>query len=439
MPGIKDKFQLTPNQKRWVLWGASFLALATVVFVFNQGQPSADESQQESAQEAIQGVIQGNDTRELSIGALNERLKRQQQAKRQLEDKVSDLSSSLQKLQQRQEKISDLEARNTELTDQIEQLRTEIQRRQAGSGDSGTSTHTSAAAASAPSPDSSSDSDGRPRVDTRQAFEREPARPAPSDGSGEGQGRTATPEIRTIAASVTAADQEDAGPQRTIRNYLQTGSIVSGLLLSGLDAPTNAGAQQNTVPVTMRVKKNAVLPNRHRSDFRECFVLLEGYGELSSERVHLRANTLSCVRDNDTVLEIPMRAYAVGEDGKTGLRGRLVSKQGAVIARSMVSGFASGMAEAFEQTPVPTIQTGSDVGGRQQFQTPNVEASAESGAFSGASQALNQVAEFYLNMAEQMFPVLEVNPGRRVDLVLTSGMDLRTGDDTEDDSSTESG
>lgn len=66
---------------------------------------------------------------------------------------------------------------------------------------------------------------------------------------------------------------------------------------------------------------------------RECFVLLAGYGDLSSERAYLRGETVSCVLLDGSVIET-RQGYAAGEDGKAGVRGRLVTKQGQFIARA---------------------------------------------------------------------------------------------------------
>ena len=44
------------------------------------------------------------------------------------------------------------------------------------------------------------------------------------------------------------------------------------------------------------------------------------------------------------------------------------------------------------------------------------------GAAKGASGALDKYAEFYIKRAEQMQPVIQVQAGRRVDIVITSGV-----------------
>ena len=123
---------------------------------------------------------------------------------------------------------------------------------------------------------------------------------------------------------------------------------------------------ENPTPTLIRLQKEAILPNRYRSDIRECFLLVGGRGELASERAKLRGEMLSCVRQDGAVIETKLNSYVAGEDGKEGIKGRLVSKQGQMIARSLVAGFASGMSEAFDYDPVPVIAT--DASNNTQYQ-----------------------------------------------------------------------
>ncbi|MFX9343881.1 TrbI/VirB10 family protein, partial [Acinetobacter baumannii] len=76
-----------------------------------------------------------------------------------------------------------------------------------------------------------------------------------------------------------------------------------------------------------------------------------------SERAYLRGETISCVTKQGKVLEADFPAYAVGEDGKAGIRGRLVSKQGQVIGRALMAGFLDGVSKAFDVKPVPVLAT----------------------------------------------------------------------------------
>lgn len=206
--------------------------------------------------------------------------------------------------------------------------------------------------------------------------------------------------------------------------YIPAGSILTGTIITGADYPTGKGSFESPTPALIRLSKSAILPNRYTSDIRECFLLASGHGELASERAQLRAETISCIRHDGKIIESRIAAYVSGEDGKAGVKGRLVSKQGQMIARTLVSGFMSGMAEAFDYDPVPVLSTTST--GTVQYQENFSSDAAKGGIAKGAMNALDRVSEFYMDLAEQMVPVVEINAGRQVDVIVTSGSRLTT-------------
>jgi len=204
---------------------------------------------------------------------------------------------------------------------------------------------------------------------------------------------------------------------------IPAGSILRGVLLSGMDAPTGVQARRDPYPALVRLKHAAILPNRFRSDVRECFVLVAGFGELSSERAFLRTETVTCVRRDGGVIEVPLDGYAVGEDGKVGLRGRLVSKQGQVIAQALQVAFLEGVAQVFNKTPVSVLSTRSD--GQVQYQDLLSADSLQAAAISGTGKTLDRLAQYYLDMAEEIFPVIEIDAGRPIELILNRGASLQ--------------
>lgn len=235
--------------------------------------------------------------------------------------------------------------------------------------------------------------------------------------------------IRTIEEPAPeVAEDEDEG-----NTFLPAGSIISGALITGLDAPTGNNARRDPFPILLRIKKEAVLPNRFRADVRECFLIASAFGDLSSERAYARAETISCVREDGGVIESGLDAYAAGEDGKAGVRGRLVSKQGAILARSLMAGFMQGVSDAFSVSQVPTINVRGvgDVAGNSSDtyspvyqQAMNSEA-LQGAAVSGASQALERIADFYLEMAENLYPVIEIDAAREIDFIVKKGVELK--------------
>ncbi|MGR5178819.1 TrbI/VirB10 family protein [Vibrio mediterranei] len=205
--------------------------------------------------------------------------------------------------------------------------------------------------------------------------------------------------------------------------YLPKGAMLTGVLITGIDAPTTSSAQEQPMPVLVRVKKEAILPNfKTLQEVRECFALMAGYGDLGSERAHFRGESITCVKDDGTVIEESFSSYAVGEDGKAGIKGILVTRNSTVLANTMMAGFASGLASAFNVTPVPVIATEST--GTQQYQDVFSPSAVQGGAARGASQAMDKLAEYYLKLADAIHPVIEISSGRTVDMVITEGTTL---------------
>jgi len=208
--------------------------------------------------------------------------------------------------------------------------------------------------------------------------------------------------------------------------YIPAGSRFDGILLNGVDAGTGKQARENPYPVAVRIKKSAVLPNRYKlSDVKECFLMASGYGELSSERVHLRSETISCIRKDHGVLEAKINMYAVGEDSKAGIRGRLVSKQGQLLAKALMAGFFQGVAGAFNQQAIPAINTTATPGTNVGYQSLLSGQTLQTGAAKGFGSAFDRLAQFYMDMAEQIFPVLEIDAGRHVSFQMTNGVELK--------------
>ena len=213
----------------------------------------------------------------------------------------------------------------------------------------------------------------------------------------------------TVAAATTAAE--------TVATFLPV-SFTRGTLLGGLDAPTGGQSQSNPHPVLIRLSDNTVLPNRFRGEYRDCFVIAAGYGDISAERAYLRTESLSCVRDDGATLEVRIQGSVYGEDGKVGMRGRLVTKQGQMLANALLAGVVSGIGQGL--STANTSYSSSPLG-----TTASTDSSADAyraGLGSGVGKALDRLAQYYIKLAENTFPVIEVDAGREIDVVITKGV-----------------
>lgn len=245
--------------------------------------------------------------------------------------------------------------------------------------------------------------------------------------AGEGQAAPQKPAVsmKVIESTPDAATRErqaEAEQEAEAEQYLPAGSIVSGTLITGLDAPTSNSAKGNPHPALVRIKTESILPNRYRADLRECFMIVSGYGDMSSERAYLRTETLSCINQEGVAMETRLESFAVGEDGKAGIRGRLVTKTGQLLAKSTMAAFISSASEVFGSSPIPTIST--TASDQVPFQQAMSDEAVQSAAMQGTGKAMERIADYYMDMADQIFPILEIDAGREIDLILNSGTSI---------------
>jgi len=112
----------------------------------------------------------------------------------------------------------------------------------------------------------------------------------------------------------------------------------------------------------------------------------------------------------------------VGEDGKAGMRGRLISKQGQILANALLAGIGSGIGQAFQNSA--TTQSISPLGSTS---TVNQGQQFKNGISSGVGKTLDRLSQYYIDLAEKLFPVIEIDAGRTVEVVFTKGFAFRDG------------
>jgi conjugal transfer pilus assembly protein TraB len=223
--------------------------------------------------------------------------------------------------------------------------------------------------------------------------------------------------IRVYKPAQEPATIKEEKPKKSI--YIPSGSFFEGILLTGLDAPTMQAGTSNPQPVLININKDAILPNNYSTDIVDCFLLGSGRGDLSSERAYIRLVKLSCIDKDKQVIDTDIEGWIIGEDGKVGVRGRLVSKQGSVLAKALLAGFAEGVAKAFSSTAsnISVTPEGS-------VTTIDPDKAFQVAGYTGVGEAMKKLADFYMKMAESMFPVIEVGAGRTITVVIKDGKEL---------------
>ncbi len=207
-------------------------------------------------------------------------------------------------------------------------------------------------------------------------------------------------------------------PGSTIATYLPPGAFARATLLTGVYASTG-GAASDPMPVLMKVENAAILPNKWRTNIDACMLTGAATGDLSSERVQIRLDRLSCVGKNGETLDVRISGYAVGADGKVGIRGRLVTRSGQAIAAAISTSMLQGIGRAVSlssQTTTTSLSSGT--------QTVDYANAWRGGLGDGFAKGMDRISAYFLRLAEKILPVLEVDAGSPVDIVVSQGVRL---------------
>jgi len=201
-------------------------------------------------------------------------------------------------------------------------------------------------------------------------------------------------------------------PAVKLTSYLPGGSMARSVLLTGVDAPVGG----KPFPVLLALRESFSSPNSYQVPLKGCFALGKAEGNASSERADIQIVRISCILPDGKAFEQEITGYVVGEDGKQGIPGKLVDKEGRKIAFAAVAGVGAGLAKAFGQQQVTNVVTDSGA------ITSTVTGDALTfGLASGAQGAANELQKYFQKEAERLFPVVEIDAGKEVTMVMLSG------------------
>lgn len=420
MQFIKDYwYNLDQAKKRWFYVGG--VGVAVVMIMFMATGTDSSSNKRDNQQETIRSILTDQDTRTVGLDSLSAKYKLMERENKEMQKQLDRLQQDLDREKNQKQDTNQIER-------EIRKLRSELSEVKRANKE---------AAKEKGKKETESEKDQEDQVTSEPEYQ--PRQPDESQfeefsqsyddysvPSSDFDGEEVEPKPLIISThkQYSKKSKLDEDEEEGIISRVPAGSIITGIIINGMDAPTSQGARKDPFPSVIRINKEAILPNRYTSDIRECFLLVSGYGDLSSERAYLRGEKISCVTDDGkSVIETALDSYAVGEDGKVGVRGRLVSKQGQMIAKSLMAGFMSGVSEAFNVNPVPVLNTNPK--GQTEYQSVFSESAIQGGMAKGASKALDRIAQFYLEMADSMFPVVEVDAGRQIDVIVTNGTNLK--------------
>lgn len=201
-----------------------------------------------------------------------------------------------------------------------------------------------------------------------------------------------------------------------IDHYIPVGTFARAVLLNGVDVSVGLSAQQNPQPILLRLVDKGNLPNGAVGDMKDCRIIGAAHGDYSSERALVRIEKLSCVQKDNSVIETDVGGFVVGTDGKAGIRGPMITRDGELLAQGFISGLFSGLGKAASSatgtssvTPFGTVNT---LKGKEVLMKAGSE---------GTGSAFELLSRYAIKRLEQLQPIIQISANREVDIVFHTG------------------
>ena len=216
---------------------------------------------------------------------------------------------------------------------------------------------------------------------------------------------------------------------KPLSTWLPAGSHAEAVVLAGVDASAGISSQGDPRPLLLRLTGPAWTAAAGGSalqvDVAGCTVTGAAHGDLSSEKVYARLRTLTCAGpEPGSVIETEVAGFIAGS-GKTGVRGPVVSREGALVQKAFLAGLVSGAGQGAAQAFQPqAVATG---GGGAAVANSGLMDIGRAGLGAGAASAGQKVADYLIRRAEQYQPVIQLRAGTRVSVVFLEGARLDGG------------
>ena len=249
-----------------------------------------------------------------------------------------------------------------------------------------------------------------------------PVAPAPLIETFELEGDPGGPGAGPRSGAETVAD----ALEKSVAGWLPAGAHAEAVVLAGVDASAGVSSQGDPRPVLFRITGPAwtAAPSGSGAgtalsvDIAGCTVTCAAFGDLSSEKVYARFRTMTCAGSRPgSVIETPVAGFVAGS-GKAGVRGPVVSREGALVEKAflagLVSGIGQGVASAFQPQAVAS-------GGAAAVANTGLGDIGRAGLGAGAASAGQKVADYMIRRAEQCQPVIQLRAGTKVTLVFLEG------------------
>jgi len=197
--------------------------------------------------------------------------------------------------------------------------------------------------------------------------------------------------------------------------------FTKATIVTGAAVPTLTQAQNVSRPIWLSFSGETLIANNEIMNIDDCLLQAAATGDFASGIAEIRLSKISCSATDKEgqkyKLIAPVKGWVYSETGQYGLKGRLVSKEGELIEKTIPLVVIEGLVSALENLG----NSNNNIGGT----TIQPSQSFASGAASGSSEVLGKISDYYLKILESLNPVIEVKAGRQVVVAFAGGESLK--------------
>jgi len=210
-------------------------------------------------------------------------------------------------------------------------------------------------------------------------------------------------------------------------DYLPPNSYAPARVIVGVDASAGVTSQTDPLPVVLRITGPArsVMQNGKilTTRIQGCVVNGAARGDLSSEKVYVKLARMTCDQPGGRVAVSEVKGF-ISFAGKSGVRGRVVSREGSLVSQALLAGIVGGFGRGFSanaNSVFSGVTTNPD-GSRSKLSAGDI---LGGGLGQGAADAADTVSKYLIERAEQYQPVVEMPTGIDVEIVFLDGVYVR--------------
>lgn len=210
-------------------------------------------------------------------------------------------------------------------------------------------------------------------------------------------------------------------------DYLPPNSYAPARVVVGVDASAGVASQTDPLPVVLRITGPArsVVQNGRLLTTRldGCVVNGAARGDLSAEKVYVKLQKMTCDQPGGRVAVSEVKGF-ISFAGKTGVRGRVVSREGNLVTQALLAGIIGGFGRGFAAN-ANGVFSGLATGVDGKAQTLSGGDIVKGGLGQGIGDASDTVSKYLIERAEQYQPVVEMPTGIDVEIVFLDGVYVR--------------